>query len=458
MDNIHEADWDTNFINNLPDSCFAFIEPGGNKDESGKTIPRTKRHFPFKNLNGEVDLPHLRNALARAPQSPFGDKAMPALKAAAKKMKIGEYSESWKGGEGYFQSIVHISEAFFKDEKNKPNDEKREVVLPLLKEGWGNPVDKNYYTLKALSESASYLQSRRKMYLNHPTNESEDRDMRDWAASIKETWVEKLPDGKHITMGRIKVYDNWLWERIKSAPEEIGTSVLGRGKAMRSVVDGKDANIIESIEYVKSCDFVDYPGNTPFGMVYFVENQKSEDNKNKNEEEKEMRIEEITLSILKENRSDLVSEIEKVAITDKDKKITELEFKIKEQEQETLILKNKLDTFEVKEKINQKTNLINKMLQESKLPETAKTEVFKEVLMSLEESKKTVDGKEVVISVEEKIKMQIEDRLTVLGITENKVINMGKGVNNNSKEDEEKIQESFNSKFFDIQTKKDDKK
>lgn len=72
----------TQDINDLPDSAFAYVEPGGTKDSSGKTVPRSKRHFPVH------DAAHVRNALARAPQSPFGAKAMPAIKAAAKKFGI----------------------------------------------------------------------------------------------------------------------------------------------------------------------------------------------------------------------------------------------------------------------------------------------------------------------------------------------------------------------------------
>ena len=74
-------------INDLPDDAFAYIEPGGRKDKSGKTTPRSKRHFPIH------DAAHVRNALARAPQSPFGDKAMPAIRAAAKKFGIDTSEE-----------------------------------------------------------------------------------------------------------------------------------------------------------------------------------------------------------------------------------------------------------------------------------------------------------------------------------------------------------------------------
>lgn len=74
--------------NNLPDSDFAFIEPGGTKDSSGKTVPRSLRHFCI------VDAAHVRNALARAPQSPFGEKAMPKIKAAAAKFGIDMMADS----------------------------------------------------------------------------------------------------------------------------------------------------------------------------------------------------------------------------------------------------------------------------------------------------------------------------------------------------------------------------
>jgi hypothetical protein len=72
----------TQAINDLPDSAFAHIEPGGTKDQSGKTTPRSKRHFPIH------DEAHVRNALSRAPQSPFGKAAMPKIMAAARKHNI----------------------------------------------------------------------------------------------------------------------------------------------------------------------------------------------------------------------------------------------------------------------------------------------------------------------------------------------------------------------------------
>jgi HK97 family phage prohead protease len=64
-----KAEWSRAFINDLPDGSFLYIESSGEKDDEGKTTPRSLRHFPYKNADGGIDLPHLRNAIARIPQS-----------------------------------------------------------------------------------------------------------------------------------------------------------------------------------------------------------------------------------------------------------------------------------------------------------------------------------------------------------------------------------------------------
>lgn len=69
---IEKAKLSTQSRNNLPDSAFAFIDSKG------------VRHFPI------FDKAHVRNALARVSQSPFGAKALPKIRAAAKKFGIGE--------------------------------------------------------------------------------------------------------------------------------------------------------------------------------------------------------------------------------------------------------------------------------------------------------------------------------------------------------------------------------
>ena len=67
--NTEAAVWSTKYKNDLPDSAFMYIEPGGKKDSEGKTTPRSLRHFPYKDANGKVDIIHVRNAIARIPQA-----------------------------------------------------------------------------------------------------------------------------------------------------------------------------------------------------------------------------------------------------------------------------------------------------------------------------------------------------------------------------------------------------
>jgi HK97 family phage prohead protease len=73
-------------MDDLPDSSFLYIEPGGKKDSEGKTTPRSLRHFPVKDAQGNVDLPHVRNALSRIPQSNVPASAKASATAAAQKM------------------------------------------------------------------------------------------------------------------------------------------------------------------------------------------------------------------------------------------------------------------------------------------------------------------------------------------------------------------------------------
>ena len=88
---IAKAELSGKTINDLPDSAFAYIESGGTKDADGKTTPRRLRHFPVH------DEAHARNALAQAPKSPFGDKAMPKIKAACHKFGIEISAEKGDG-------------------------------------------------------------------------------------------------------------------------------------------------------------------------------------------------------------------------------------------------------------------------------------------------------------------------------------------------------------------------
>lgn len=80
------AVWDTAYVNNLPDSSFAYIEPGGKKGSDGKTEPRSLRHFPYKDASGNVDLAHVRNMIARAPQANVPDNIKARVQALGRRL------------------------------------------------------------------------------------------------------------------------------------------------------------------------------------------------------------------------------------------------------------------------------------------------------------------------------------------------------------------------------------
>jgi len=108
---LAKAQWTGAFINNLPDSSFLHVEAGGKKDADGKTEPRSLRHFPVKGADGKVDLPHLRNALARIPQSTLPQAVKDKAVAEARKLWEAEQGDEGKGkqekrAEGLWHGIL----------------------------------------------------------------------------------------------------------------------------------------------------------------------------------------------------------------------------------------------------------------------------------------------------------------------------------------------------------------
>ena len=86
---VAKAVWSTAMIDDLPDSSFLYVEPGGEKDDSGKTTPRSLRMFPYKDASGAIDLDHLRNAISRIPDSSLPAALRNKLQVKAEKL-LGE--------------------------------------------------------------------------------------------------------------------------------------------------------------------------------------------------------------------------------------------------------------------------------------------------------------------------------------------------------------------------------
>ena len=112
MDSLLASDgralWTTAYINDLSDSSFLYIAPGGKKDDDGKTVPRSLRYFPYKDKGGKVDLPHLRNALSRIPQSNLSQDIKDKLMAKARKI----LADATGGADGQSRKIIGYGSIF----------------------------------------------------------------------------------------------------------------------------------------------------------------------------------------------------------------------------------------------------------------------------------------------------------------------------------------------------------
>jgi myosin heavy subunit len=165
-------------INNLPDSDFAYISPGGKKDSEGKTIPRSLRHLPIP------DAAHVRNALARLNQT--------KIPAAAKKSALAKIKSKAK------DLGVHVSESDGASDKSKQeklekeeyHQDKEEVDSETLKERLKHHKD----AVKNLEQEIKKLEKDKKEDVKDVKRESDAASDKQKAA--KEKFLEMIQKKK----------------------------------------------------------------------------------------------------------------------------------------------------------------------------------------------------------------------------------------------------------------------
>ena len=133
-----EAEWDTEYVNALSDNCFAVIAGGGEKDEQGKTVPRTLRKLPYKNAQGNIDLSHLRNALARLNQI----EPASLIPAAKKKLCAAARSEKAEDLVSEFCGEEEPAEESTTEQQGEQEPEKDEHGCIIGKERYDEEQDK----------------------------------------------------------------------------------------------------------------------------------------------------------------------------------------------------------------------------------------------------------------------------------------------------------------------------
>lgn len=392
---LWEAVWTAAYINELPDSSFIFIESGGEKDEHGKTKPRSLRHLPVKGADGKYDPVHVRNAMTRLQEM---TKKLPAaavakLKGIAKQLNVGEaatecvLTEFYPPGSGIMQRC----------QVDKERGIVRNVAL-------FQPKSKNNYDYSsaAVGQMFEHLKGA-KVYLNHvaATKEGEGRDPSDLLGVTENPHYEgaTIIGDLRVNRGNRK-FD--LLEAAASVPDAIGMSTSSRGVR---ILKG-DRGLVEKLTDFYSVDIVTNPATTRNLLEH---EDKGGDG--------EMKVEELTVEILKEQRADLVAEIIKEAKNNMEetKRIEELTEQVKTREKELAETKVKLDALQAAEVLRAKREKALAMVQEAKLPPEAVTDIFKETLAKAEDEaamKRLVeDRKALVEGIKAKPKSQSRDTM-----------------------------------------------
>jgi len=240
------AKWTTEYINNLSDLAFAYIEDGGTKDADGKTVPRSLRHLPYKDEAGNVDAEHVRNALARLPQTDISDAAKAAarkkLVAAAKKVGVTVADESKKVLAIPFEYPFSITKTYVDGEKWFIEGYAGSTELDLV----GDII-----TEEAFKLAENDLVGNSTVLYNHDPEQS--------IGKIEE--VKAMPEGLWIK-ALISQTEPDIWQKIK---EGVLNKFSIRGRVVDAVKKfikdiGKVVNVINEI-YLIEASLVALPAN-----------------------------------------------------------------------------------------------------------------------------------------------------------------------------------------------------
>jgi predicted Fe-Mo cluster-binding NifX family protein len=265
---FQEADWTTAYKNNLPDSAFLYIEPGGHKDGEGKTVPRDSRHFPVRDANGKLDETHVRAALQMIPQSTVPPAAKSSALAEAKRLakSLGiNVSEAASMDDEFHLNVIasEIPEPVTLLEASSSQSKDGIRPIRIIKPGWGAS---GFYSADILSQAATsgVFPKGTKMYWDHPTmteaEERPERSLRDLAAVFESDarWDPKGPAGPGL-YAEARVFPQYR-EAVTELGPYIGPSIRAFGEAHIGEAEGKKGPIVDRIVRAHSVDFVTTPG------------------------------------------------------------------------------------------------------------------------------------------------------------------------------------------------------
>jgi len=267
---------------------------------------------------------------------------------------LGQCYGMWKQGknESTINYDVDFSEAVFKDDDNRIEN------VAFL-----GPVSKNGYSyLPEAMQKATPLFNGVQLYINHRTPEEEKTGRRDVMRLAGKGVNPRFVDGK-IRGDAELLPDQWGQKFLNIArmmPDQAGLSQDARGR-MRSE-NGK--KFVEEITHVFSVDLVANPATTKgmYESETFLEKQK-------------MDYAEVTMNELRIRRPDICEELVAEGKKSRNEEVQKLS-------DENKAHRVKLDEYAVREKQAETADAVDKLLKDSKLPEEAKTDVFRSALIT----------------------------------------------------------------------------
>src|SRR4030066_614639 len=297
---LEKAVWDNKDINDLPDSAFLYIESGGKKDGGGKTVPRGLRHFPYMDIKGKIDLAHIKNAIARIPQSKCGldSKEMEALQNKARNILEGN-----KGIEKgfYIKSIGSNYKMRADSFKKSLKQVKEEINALAILEKANKPIyygprggrysdseHKIPYTEEALVSKKNPWEMSSSQWLsvnkipepwvgeispmqysklnNRAKKEYDIKRNREWALASKgkEDWRNKIYSA--YKSGKFKLEDKGLNLEVINAVKQKSSEVQEK-KQQQSFEEAEKSNKISDVSEVKMGDKVFHIIYRKYGVI-----------------------------------------------------------------------------------------------------------------------------------------------------------------------------------------------
>lgn len=212
------AEWDRAFINSLPDSSFAVIEPAYKR---GETDNKNARHLPHHNKDGggisdkNLDLPHLRNALARMNQIKAVTDSISTDELRRKaEAHLNNHKDALKsGGLDVEKFVTKAADIYFELEPIVPesdgNDDGLELIIAAFKVGQYPDLFYSRDVLKRGAASWNPDENRMKKYVlkNHEWDNVDSR-----IGFVEESWFNE--DSDRIEM-RVQIVDKDAIEKIQ---------------------------------------------------------------------------------------------------------------------------------------------------------------------------------------------------------------------------------------------------